>query len=57
MKKVGGTSDAFYGLGTIGALVYFITQANTFWEVIVGIFKGLLWPALLIYHALLALHV
>lgn len=52
MNNKPSSSDAVYGLGTIGALVYFIQNASTAWEVIVGIFKALFWPAFLVYHAL-----
>ena len=57
MKSGGSTSDAIYGLGIVGALVYFVQQATTFWDFPLALLKALLWPALLIYHALLALSV
>lgn len=47
-----GGSGAVYGLGLIGALVYFIQQATTFQEGLVGVLKALVWPALLVYKAL-----
>ncbi len=47
-----GGSSAVYGLGFLGALVYYVTTAPTFWEIIIGIFKAILWPAFLIYSAL-----
>jgi uncharacterized protein (DUF1015 family) len=33
--------NAAYGLGLIGALVYYIQQANRFWSVVLGILKAL----------------
>ena len=45
--KSGGS--AVYGLGLIGALVYFIQQANTLWEGVLGIIKAIVWPGLLVY--------
>lgn len=45
-----------YGLAFIGALVYFIQHATTFWGGVVGVFKALLWPAFLIYKMLEFLH-
>jgi hypothetical protein len=51
-RRGSGTGDAVYGLGLIGALVYYIQQAHGFWGVIVGILKALVWPAFLIYHLL-----
>lgn len=54
-KTCGGVSGAVYGLGLIGALVYFIQNADTFWIGALGILKAIVWPAFLIYEALGAL--
>lgn len=43
--------DAVYGLGLIGAAVYFIGQATSFWTGIIAFLKALVWPAFLIYKA------
>jgi hypothetical protein len=53
-KKMGkgGPSGAFYGLGFIGALFYFIQHATTFWGGVIGIFKAIFWPALVAYRLL-----
>lgn len=48
----GAGSNAVYGLGLIGALVYFIQQANTFGEGVLGVLKAIVWPAILIYKFL-----
>jgi len=45
-----GGGNAVYGLGFIGALVYYIQVAHGFWGVVVGILKALVWPAFLVYH-------
>ena len=45
----GGSSDAVYGLGLIGAWVYFIGRAATNQERLQGFFKGIVWPAYLVY--------
>jgi hypothetical protein len=47
-----GGGDAVYGLGLIGALVYYIQQADGFWSVILGILKAIVWPAFVIYDLL-----
>ncbi len=52
----GGASEAVYGLGFIGAAVYFIGHAATFWLGVLGFLKALVWPALLIFEALKYLH-
>jgi len=41
-----------YGMAFIGALIYFIQHSTTFWEGILGIFKALFWPAVVIYKVL-----
>jgi hypothetical protein len=43
-------SDAVYGFGLIGAWVYYISHAATFWMVVLGILKGIVWPAMLVYE-------
>mgnify|MGYP006309216045 CR=1 FL=1 len=46
-----GTS-AIYGLGFLGALIYYIIHASGFWDVLLGIVKAIFWPAFLVYQAL-----
>jgi len=43
---------AVYGLGLIGALVYYIQHADSFWVGVVGVAKALIWPAMLVYKLL-----
>jgi len=43
-------SDSIYGLGVIGALVYYLQNATTFGLVVVGIIKSIAWPAVLLYR-------
>jgi len=47
----------FYFLSFIGAAVYFVQQANSFWGGALGILKALVWPAFLVYKVLAALAV
>ena len=42
-------SDAVYGIGLIGAWVYYIGRATTPQEKIRGFFKAFAWPAILVY--------
>lgn len=51
-QAAGGVSGGAYGLGFIGALVYFLQHANTFWLVILGILKAIVWPGFLVYKLL-----
>ena len=48
-KKMGG---ALYGLGFIGAAVYYIGTAATFGAGVIGFLKALVWPAFLVYAAM-----
>ena len=43
---------AVYGLGFIGALVYFIGSATSVWDGLYGVFQALVWPAYLVYELL-----
>ena len=51
-SRTAGGGNAVYGLGLIGALVYYIQHADGFWSVILGILKALVWPAFVIYSLL-----
>lgn len=46
----GSASDAVYGLGLIGAWIYYLTTATSFWMGALGILKGIFWPAMLVYE-------
>jgi hypothetical protein len=48
----GAAGGSIYGLGIIGAVVYYIGHATTFGVAMVGIFKAIFWPAFLIYHVI-----
>jgi hypothetical protein len=48
-------SGAVYGLGLIGAAIYYIAHATGFWMGVVGLLKAVVWPAFLVYEALRAL--
>lgn len=46
-----GPASAVYGLGLIGAAVYFIGAATSFWTGVLGFLKAIVWPAFLVYEA------
>ena len=50
--KVDNSSGALYGMGVIGALIYYLLHATNFWMGVLGIIKALLWPAVLVYTIL-----
>ncbi|CAD5281929.1 MAG: hypothetical protein ACMVP2_15400 [Imperialibacter sp.] len=48
-------NGAVYGLGFIGAVIYYISNATGFWMGVVGFLKAMVWPGFLVYEALKAL--
>jgi hypothetical protein len=58
-KKMGagGVNGGVYGLGFIGALIYFLQNADTFWIGVLGVLKAIVWPAVLIYKVLQFLNI
>ncbi len=50
MIRQGGGSDAVYGIGMVGAWVYYWKRAATTQERIQAILKGFVWPAFLVYE-------
>jgi hypothetical protein len=42
---------AVYGIGMIGALVYFLQAAESGWDYVLAVPKAIVWPALLVYRA------
>ncbi len=48
-------AGAVYGLGMIGAAIYYISAATTFGMGFLGFLKALIWPLLLVMEALKSL--
>ncbi len=48
-------ASAVYGVGIIGAAVYYISTATSFGLGVLGFLKALVWPAFLVYEALKSL--
>ena len=46
---------AVYGIGMIGALVYFLRSAENGWDYVLAFPKAILWPALLVHKLLKSL--
>ena len=46
------TGNAVYGLGFIGAAIYFISTATTFWIGVLGFLKAIVWPVFVVYELL-----
>lgn len=51
MKNHAGTG-AIYGLGMIGAAVYFIQHSTTITDGVIGIIKAIFWPGVVLYKVL-----
>jgi hypothetical protein len=51
----GAAGGAIYGLGIFGAWVYFWQQADAFWEYVLAILQGIVWPAFMVYEVFSAL--
>jgi hypothetical protein len=47
-----GASNGAYGLALIGAAIYNLQHATSFWSGVVGFLEALVWPALLLYKLL-----
>ena len=56
MSKAGNSGaaggGAVYGLGLIGAAIYYFAAANQFWEFVLAIPKAIVWPAIVVYELL-----
>lgn len=48
----GGSGDTVYGLGLVGAWIFFISRATTPQEKFIGFLKGFVWPAILVNEML-----
>lgn len=52
MGAQGAGGGAVYGLGFVGAVIYYIQAATGFWMGLLGILKAFVWPAFLVYELL-----
>lgn len=51
MKNNAG-GGAIYGIGVIGALIYYLQHATSILDGIVGIIYAVFWPAVVVYNVL-----
>lgn len=47
-----GMLGSVYGMAFIGAAIYFIQHAATFWGGVLGFLEAVVWPAVLMYKLL-----
>ncbi len=50
--KNNACAGTIYGLGLIGAVIYYISTANSFWLGVLGFLKALIWPTFLVHELL-----
>jgi hypothetical protein len=48
----GAPSGAIYAFGLIGAAIYYISIATSFWFGVLGFLKAIVWPVFLVYELL-----
>jgi hypothetical protein len=46
----GSCGGAVYGLGFVGAAIYYISVATGFWNGVWGVIKAIVWPAFLTFE-------
>lgn len=51
-----GVFGGSYFVTIVGAAVYFVGHAGSFWLGVLGILKALVWPAFVVYKVLELLH-
>jgi hypothetical protein len=44
--------NAVYGIGLIGALIFYIQHATSFGAGLLGVLKAIVWPAIVVYKFL-----
>lgn len=49
------TGGAIYGLGFIGAAIYYISVASGFWMGVLGFLKAIIWPVFLVHGLMMFL--
>jgi len=55
--KSNGVCGGIYGMAFIGAAIYFIQHASSFWAGVFGILKAIIWPATVMYKVLELLNI
>lgn len=54
-RNQGCSWEALYGVGMLGAWFYYFTTAPGFLDGVLGFFKGIVWPAFLVFESMRAL--
>lgn len=51
-KNKSFSDNKCYAMGFIGASIYYISTATSFWIGVLGVLKAIVWPAFLVYELL-----
>ena len=54
-RRAGTAGSPLYGLGVLGAWVWFWQQADGFWWHVLAVLEGIIWPAFVVYRGLVLL--
>lgn len=57
MVNNGGPLGFVFFAAWVGALVYFVQHSDGFWGAILAFLKACVWPAYVLHHVLVLLHV
>lgn len=49
-KQYGHESNVIYVMGMLGAAIFYISNATSFWVGVLGILKALVWPVFIVYE-------
>lgn len=52
MGAEGAGGGMLYGVGFVGAVIYYVQASTGFWMGVLGVLKALVWPAFLVYELL-----
>ena len=49
-RRINHPGSFIWFLGFIGAFVYYVEMATSFWIGVLGFLKAIVWPAILVYN-------
>lgn len=52
VKVINNGWSSLYGLAFVGAVVYYVQNATSFWVGVWGVIKAIFWPGVLMYKLL-----
>lgn len=49
INPCGGPAGGIYGLGFLGAAIFYLSHATGFWNGVLGLLKAIVWPLFLVH--------